>query len=327
MSHAKELTKQINEFHLYDNVYDDELDIFINQSYADVLKKGKNVDWSKTYFSPSSANKCPRELYHKSKRHKKDPKIWQSHQRRWVQFGEGVAAVLQREFMLSDRHFEKFTGRKPRYSMAFTDEGYPFMEEFVFKQKSFNHDGEEFSILGTLDAVLVDNETGKPLIVELKSKMQTPSKTSQSAMKEAQESHVKQVVCYSLLYDIDEGVIFYQNLAHAGWDMTPEAFQKTPDIRLFDVDISKDSQEEILDFFADITRRLRENDPPLPDLSKWKFNDYKNAISESLTDDEMERLEMVNEFLKESQPVWMQKQMDMALNDIKRRREAIKDVT
>ena len=41
----------------------------------------------------------------------------------------------------------------------------------------------------------------------------------------------------------------------------------------------------------------------------------------------MERLEMVNEFLKESQPVWMQKQMDMALSDIKRRREAIKDVT
>ena len=150
--------------------------------------------------------------------------------------------------------------------------------------------------------------------------MQTPSKTSQSAMKEAQESHVKQVVCYSLLYDIDEGVIFYQNLAHAGWDMTPEAFQKTPDIRLFDVDISKDSQEDILDFFADITRRLREDDPPLPDLSKWKFNDYKNAISESLTDEEMASLEMVNGFMKADQPAWMQKQMDMALTDIKRRR-------
>src|SRR5699024_2136474 len=209
----------------------------------------------------------------------------------------------------------------------FTEEGYPFMEEFVFKQKTFSHNGEEFSILGTLDAVLVDNETGKPFIVELKSKMQTPSKTSQSAMKEAQESHVKQVVCYSLLYGIDEGVIFYQNLAHAGWDMTPEAFQKTPDIRLFDVDISKDSQEDILEFFADITRMLIENEPPLTDCIMGQVSDYMNTIYESLTDDEMERLEVVNEFLKEAQPVWMQKQMDMALNDIKRRREAIKDVT
>ncbi len=88
MSHAKELTDQLNEFHLYDNVYDDALDIFIYETYADTLKKKRNLDWSVPYFSPSSADKCPRELYAKAKRLKKDPHVWQPHQRRWVQFGE-----------------------------------------------------------------------------------------------------------------------------------------------------------------------------------------------------------------------------------------------
>lgn len=323
MSHAKELTKQFNEFHLYDNVYDDALDIFIYETYADTLKKKRNLDWSVPYFSPSSADKCPRELYAKAKRLEKDPHVWQPHQRRWVQFGESIAGVLQREFMLSDRHFKKFTGRNPKYSMGMTEDGKPFMEEHVFKQKMFEHEGEKFSILGTLDAVLVDNDSGKRVIAEIKSKQQTPSKTSLTAMKGAQEGHIKQVVCYGLMYDIDEGVIMYQNVAHKGWEMTEEDFEKTPDLRIFDVAIDDGSKEDILDKFADITRRIREEDPPLPDLSKWKFNNYKQAISESMTEDELERLEMVNGFMKADQPVWMQKQMEMAFNDIKRRRGAL----
>lgn len=321
MSHAKELTKQLNEFHMYDNVYDDALDIFIDQSYADVRRKKRHLDWSIPYFSPSSSDKCDRELYHKAKRHKKDPKVWQPHQRRWVQFGEGIAAVIQREFMLSDRHFEKFTGKKPRYSMGMTDEGLPFMEEFVFTQKKFEHEGEKFTILGTLDSVLIDNETGNPLIVEIKSKMQTPSKTSLTAMKEAQPGHIKQVICYGLMYGIDEAVIMYQNLAHKGWDMSEEDFKKTPDIRLFDVDITEDKKLDILDKFANIAQRIREDDPPLPDMSKWKFNEYKQTIAESMTDEDVDKLEQVNEAFKFTYPGWMNKQIELAMIDLKRRRE------
>lgn len=322
MSHAIELTKQLNEFHKYNNVYDDDLDIFIYETYAKALRKGKKVDWSIPYFSPSSANMCVRAQWHKALKHKRDKREWQPHQRRWVEFGEAIAGVHQREFMLSDRHFEKFTGKKPRYSMGYTEDGMPFMEEHVFLQKLIEHNGEKFSLIGTLDSVLVDNETGKPLIVELKSKQQTPSKTSITAMKEAQPDHVKQVIAYSIMYDVDEGVIFYQNVAHKGWEMSDEDFKKTPDIRIFDVNITEESKTDILDGFADIMRRVRENDPPLPDLTKWKFNDYKDAITKSLTDEEMERLEMVAEFLKGSRDIqpWMKPQIDMALNDIKRRR-------
>ena len=321
MSHAKALGAQLNEFHQYNNVYDDELDIYLNESYAKALRKGKKVNWRTTYFSPSSSNDCPRALWHKVKKHKKDERSWQPHQRRWVEFGEAIAGVLQREFMLSDRHFEKFTGRKPRYSMGMTDDKMPFMEEFVFKQKFVEHRGEKFSLIGTLDSVLIDNETGKPIIVEIKSKQQTPSKSSLSAMKAPQEYDVKQSVAYSIMYDIPDVVIMYQNVAHKAWEMSDEDIRKTPDLRLFDVKVTDEDKEEILDKFADITRRVREDQPPLPDLTKWRFNDYKDAISASITDSEIAQLEMAAEFLKSSRDIqpWMKPQIDMALNEIKRR--------
>ena len=162
--------------------------------------------------------------------------------------------------------------------------------------------------------------TNEVVGLEVKSKQQTPSKTSLTAMKEAQSDHVKQVVCYSIMYGVNDFVIMYVNAAHKAWDMTEEDFQKTPDIRLFDVKVTDSDREDMLDFFADIARRIEEDDPPLPDLAKWKFNEYKDTISKSLTDEEMASLEMVNGFMKADQPAWMQKQMDMAMNDIKRRR-------
>ena len=319
MSHAKELTKQFNEFHTYNNVYDDALDGWLHQSYADVLKAGKDVDWRTIYFSPSSAGQCPRALYHKAKRHKKDPKVWQPHQRRWVEIGTGIGDMVQREMLLMGRHFKKFTGNDPKYTMGMVD-GKPAFEEFVFKQEKVTHNGQDFSILGTTDGLMTVTGTNEVVGLEVKSKQQTPSKTSLTAMKEAQADHIKQVVCYSIMYGVNDFVIMYVNAAHKAWDMTEEDFKKTPDIRLFDVKVTDSDREDMLDFFADIARRIEEDDPPLPDLAKWKFNEYKDTISKSLTDEEMASLEMVNGFMKADQPAWMQKQMEMAMNDIKRRR-------
>src|SRR5699024_7151622 len=94
---------------------------------------------------------------------------------------------------------------------------------------------------------------------------------------------------------------------------------KTPDIRLFDVKVTDNDREDMLDFFADIARRIEEDYPPLPDLANWKFNDYKDTISKSLTDEEMASLEMVNGFMKAGAPVSMRNQMHTAMGDSKRR--------
>src|SRR5699024_4346469 len=222
------------------------------------------------------------------------------------------------ELLLMGRHYKKFTGEDPKYTVGMVD-GKPAFEDFIYADHLVKHDGEEFYLRGTSDGILSITGSDKLVGLEVKSKQQTPSKTSLTAMKEPQEAHVKQITAYSIMYDLEDYVIMYVNTSHKAWEMTEEEFQKTPDIRLFDVKVTEEDKTDLLEYFADSARRVREDDPPLPDLSRWRFNSYKNAISESLTDDEMERLEMVNDFLKESQPVWMQKQMDMALNDIKRR--------
>lgn len=326
MSHANKLTEQFNTFHTFPNLYDDELDSWLHQLYADVIKSKKRLDWSKVYFSPSSANDCPRALYHKAKKAKKDPQVWQPQQRRWVEIGTGIGDMVQRELLLMARHYKKFTGESPTYTVGMVD-GKPAFEDFIYADKLVEHDGEEFYLRGTSDGILSVSNTDKLVGLEVKSKQQTPSKTSLSAMKEPQESHVKQITAYSIMYDLEDYVIMYVNTAHKAWEMTEEEFQKTPDIRLFDVKVTEEDKNELLDYFADIARRVREDDPPLPDMTKWKFNNYKNAIAKSITDDEIERLKMVNEFMSEVQPPWMAKQIEMAMSDLNKRRDAVKNVT
>lgn len=324
---AKELMKQLDEFHTFDQPYDDDLTVWLHQAYAETIKAGKGVDWTKIYFSPSSANACPRALYEKAKKRKKDKRAWPPHQRRWTATGTKIGDMLQEEFLLCERHYEKFTGKKPRFTMGLVDNAkgdkVPAFEDFIFKQHFVEHNGETFSILGTSDGILVDNETGKLIGLEIKSKQQTPSKTSIKAMTAPQESHVKQCVCYSIMYDIDQYVIAYYNTAKKAWDMTDAEYAATPDLRLFDVTVGEDEKEDVLDFFADITRRVRENDPPLPDLTKWRFNDFKTAICESLTDEEVAKLEMIAPFIAEDLPAWQKRSIDEALADIKRRRAEV----
>lgn len=323
---SQAILQQLDEFHTFDKPYDDDLGIWLHQSYADVLKKGKSVDWRVLYFSPSSANVCPRALYEKAKKRRRDKGVWKPHQRRWVHIGEKVGDFVQEEFLLCERHFEKFTGKKPRFTMGLVDGvngKVPAFEEFIYKQHKVEHNGETFYIMGTSDGILYDHETGQKVGLEIKSKQETPSKTSLRAMTDPKIDHVKQCVCYSIMYGLDKYVITYVNTAKKPWLASDEELAKTPDIRMFDVDVSESQKEEVLDFFADIARRVRENDPPLPDLMKWRFNDFKGAIIKSITDEEISKLEMICDFMAEDVPLWQKRAMEGALEDIKQRKAAL----
>lgn len=317
---AKELMKQLDEFHTYPQPYDDALEQWLHQSYADVYKQGKNVDWGAVYFSPSSANTCPRALYEKAKKARRDKKAWPPHQRRWVALGTMVGDMLQHEMLLCERHYEKYTGKKPRFTMGMANDGkWPAFEDFIYTQHKVEHNGETFYLMGTSDGIMIDNETGEKVGLEIKSKQQTPSKTSVRAMTAPKEDHVKQCVCYSIMYDVDKYIIAYYNTAKKDWFMSDDDYAKTPDLRLFDVDVSEEQKEDVLDYFADIARRVRENDPPLPDLTKWKFNDFKDAIGNSITAEEIATLETVAEFLVEDMQAWERRSVLESLDDIKRR--------
>src|SRR5699024_7859203 len=110
------------------------------------------------------------------------------------------------------------------------------------------------------------------------------------------------------------------------WNADEETLEKNPDLRAFDVNVTDGMKKAILNKVSDITRRARENDPPLADLTSWMFNDDKTNIGETLIDDDVAKLEQTARTVKKSsQQAWVKRQVEIALADIKRRREAVKN--
>lgn len=322
---AEDFLDYLNEFHNYIQPYDDPLDAWLHGAYAKVKAKRVYHDFkSQPHFSPSSANSCDRELYAKVLKAKRDESDGNPVRRRWTALGTVVGDLMQREVLLAERHFEKFTGKKPRFKMERTPEGYPAFEDFIKTMKVIEHNGQRFSLFGTGDGILhYKNDDGEVLRVglEIKSKQTTYAQTSYHSMQEAKEDHVKQCVCYSIMYDVDFYIIVYVNTAKKGWFMNEEDIAKYPDIRAFGVYITNEMKNEVLDKFANVIVAVKEGKPPRLTLGKYTFNNFKNAIAPTLTDEEIadidEQLERIN---ASRMPQWKKKQFNEAVADIKERR-------
>ncbi|MBH9580093.1 PD-(D/E)XK nuclease family protein [Staphylococcus felis] len=331
MSLAQAFLEQLNKFHTFPEPYDDELNIHISEGLAKYLRQGKKVDWSKPFFAPSSASKCPRELYTKALRNKqgyplfrKDSREWRPHQRRVTAQGTKIGDWLQYEILLMERHYEAFTGEKPRFIFDKTEDKMPRMEDFAYVSHEVEFDGQKFNLNGTTDGILIDTHTGERVILEIKSKQETPAKTNYTQMKEPKIDHINQVTCYSEMYGVDKAIIVYVNTAKPKWFADEETLAKTPDIRAFDVDITGEMKINVFSYFADITKAVLDECPPLPHLAKWQFNDYKSAIAKTLTDDEINQLEIhLSLFKPSTNMAWMKRSMESALVDIKRRKGII----
>lgn len=306
---ASEFTDFLNEWHSYSEPYDTKLDAWLHEIYAKEMKKFKKLDYkSAPYFSPSSAGKDARELYVKALKMPKDDDVVKPWQRRYTARGTAVGDWLQREILLAERHFEKFTGKKVPFTMARTSDGNPFFEDFVHGQRFFEHNGQRFSILGTNDGVLEyvdENGEIKRVGLEIKSKQTSYSETGFQRMKEAKEDHVKQVTCYGLMYDLDAYLIVYVNCSIKAWFMSDEDWIKSPDIRVFGIDITDEMKTEILDKFAEVTRCVAEKTPPPLDLEKFRFNNFKRSCSISLSDEEyVEIKHQVRRMMRSRLPDW-----------------------
>ena len=314
---AQDFLDYINDWHTYNEPYDDDLDIWLHEEYAKVIRKGKDVDWRSIYFSPSSAGNSARELYVKAKKKRKDQQRFKPHQRRWMSLGTAVGDWFQRELLLAERHYKKLSGKEPVFSIGIVN-GQPAFEDFVFKQHKMTWKGEEFSLLGTTDGIMVDRRTGEKIGLEIKSKQETPSKTSLSAMKTADPKHVKQCVSYGEMYGLDRFIIVYVNTAKKKWFAPDDELEKTPDVRAFEIKITDDMRSEVFDYFADIVRRVRENDPPKLDLEEWRFNGYKRACALDLSEEELSELESEVVALELSNlPQWKVRACTEALDEIK----------
>lgn len=326
MPKITELTKKIEGDFLYQvdqwfskgmGIWDDELDKQIHKWYANVGK----VWGKKPYFSPSSLNSCPRELYLKSKGAKRDELAIQPHQGRWQRLGGLGGDMLQREILMMERHYEDVIGEDLKFKFYRDNEGRPLFEEFAAVNKQVEIDGEEFYLFGMPDGIMeYTDDDGKKYRVglEIKSKQTTNARTSAYSMREAEESHVIQTVAYSEMYSCDIFLIVYINYSKKSWVMSDEEYEKTPDLRAFCMEISDKDRFEAFMFASDIRKSVKGNgDVPKLNLDKWTFNNYKKACANDLSKEELQELHQeVQRVQSLNLPLWQKNKYKESFNQI-----------
>lgn len=297
MTNTNELSAQIegdfiallDEWHSLPEVWDNGLDAQIHRWYSNPPKEFPK----KPYFSPSSTNSCPRELYVKAKGAKKDNFRRQPHQARWQRIGTAIGDTIQRDLLFIEKHFEAITGNKPRFKFERNTAGQPMFEDFAKTNVLVEHAGESFYLYGAPDGIMeyvTDEGEAIRVGLEIKSKQTTPARTSLHSMRNPDESHVKQTIAYSHMFGCDYYVILYVNAAKQGWSLTKEQYAKTPDIRAFCLHITDAQRTVLFDELAEINKSIRASDPMPLDLSKWTFNNYKTACARDLSDGEVAAL-------------------------------------
>lgn len=301
-----DLIAMLDEWHSLPETYDNELDTQIARWYSNPPQVWPARDYP--YFSPSAATKCPRELYMRSIHAKKDDAKIQPHQSRWQKIGTAIGSMIQREILAIERNFERLTGNAPRFKFVRNPDGTPLFEEFAKKNVLVEHNGEKFYLYGAPDGIMQYVTDDGELVrvgIEIKSKQQSPSKTSIKSMRKAEYSHEMQANLYAYMFDCDYYVILYVNGAKRGWEMSEAEYANFPDIRAFCRRITRADYEPLLDKFAMVARAVRERKPPALDLGEWKFNEYKRACAHSLTDEEFDQVKSIAErALRSNLPEW-----------------------
>jgi hypothetical protein len=313
---AQQFTQELDRWYSLPEQYDNELDTQIHRWYSNPPQV-----WPKRpYFSPSNSKACPRELYVKAKRAKKDSFPKPPYQGRWQEIGTAIGDVIQRTVLAMER---KLPGCRFRFER--NDDGTPLFEDFAKRNHEINHNGQRFYLYGTCDGIMqYVNKDGEVIRVglEVKSKQSTPAKTSLYSFKEAEEGHRKQCVAYSIMYNVDYYIILYVNTAKKAWVMSDEEYEATPDIRAFGFEITDADRAELLDSFAEIARCINNDTPPALDLSRWTFNNFKTACAQSLSDDEFAILKaQVKRAQRSGLPQWKKDQYVDAFMFIEEARE------
>ncbi|WP_187386122.1 hypothetical protein [Paenibacillus tuaregi] len=285
-------------------MYDDALDAQIHKWYYDYLTDKSRKVWPPRgipYFSPSAANSDARGLYEKMRGAKKEQTERPPHQGRWVRLGTSIGDMIQRDVLFAEQHYARHMGENPPFKFERNGLGEPLFEEFAKVSKIAEHAGQTFGLYGTGDGIMrvYVPELGREIRVglEVKSKQTTYSMTSGfSARKGPKEDHVKQCITYSAMYGtpsdpLDYYVILYVNGSKKAWEMTPEDFEKSPDILAFGLHITDEMRTEVLDHFAGIVAAAEAGEPPKLDIDKWTFNNFKQACALSLSPSELAEIE------------------------------------
>ena len=295
-----DLIAMLDDFHSLPEIWDDELDAY----FYDLLRNSPKSYPKFPYFSPSSSTSCPRELYVKAYRAKKDAFRRQPHQRRWAKIGNLIGEMIQLDMLYIEKHYEAKTGNKPRFVFERNADGTPRFEKYAGdNNKRVTHNGETFHLYGFPDLITTyTTDSGENLRVgiEVKSKQTTSARTSHYSLKEAEGGHFAQSVCYDDMFGCDYFIVLYVNAAKKAWFVSEEDYAKTPDMRAFCKRITGEDKAHVFDKFAEITKAVRNKTPAPLDLDEWTFNGFKQACALDLSPEEFDELLALNRRMQHS---------------------------
>ncbi|MGF7045731.1 hypothetical protein J2T13_000191 [Paenibacillus sp. DS2015] len=331
---ASDLIAHLDAWFSVPEVYDDALDAEIHRWYADILTNRQRKVWAPKdipYFSPSSVGSCKRMLYMKQIKKPQDNANKPPYQGRWNQLGTTVGDLIQRNMLFAEKHYAAKVGQHPRFAFERNAYNEPMFEQFAPGLARVTHNGKTFALYGFCDGIMLyRTDDGEVLRVglEIKSKQTTCSRTGDYSMKAAEDKHVKQVVCYSQMYNVDYYVILYVNCSKKNYVMTPEEYAKSPDIRAFGFEITDAMRSEVFDGFTEVLDAVESGIPPKLDIDNFTFNNFKRACSLSLTDEELADIQrQVSALQRSSLPDYKKRGPSEALAEIERiRAESTKEV-
>ncbi|EAE4163794.1 TPA_asm: hypothetical protein GYJ08_05670 [Listeria monocytogenes] len=322
---AQDFLDQQNKWYAKPNIFDDNLQKQIYRWYLQFPKP--SADWSKPYFTPSSAGASDLDLWLKAKKYRKDTEGQKPWQGRWTATGSQISTMLQEQLLFQDKHYEKSIGEKAKFRNEYLPNGLPRFEQAASTYRFIEHNNQNIQIMGLPDGIAVytdDNGNKHRVLIEYKTKSTTSARTSEYSMREAEEKHFKQVVTYSALFDIDYAIIVYLNLSKKSWFMSDQEFEKNPDLRAFGYKITQEDRGEVLTKFSKVLDMVDKNKKPKFNLDEYAFSNFKTATAKSLTAEEFDEVKaFVKRALKSGIAEYKKEQYFDAFEDIKERRERV----
>lgn len=312
---AFDFEAMMDHWHSQPETWDTEIDKQIHTWYANPPELKPKYP----YFSPSATGDCPRAAYEKARGSKKDTRGQPPHQGRWTRLGTAIGDLLQRDMLF----IEKFV-KDARFKFERTDTGEPMFEDFAKACVPVKYRKKLFYLFGSPDGVMTYITDDGEIIrvgLEIKSKQTTYAQTGNYSMKAAEDKHVDQTKVYAMMYNLDFVIVVYMNASKKSWYLSEEDSIKYPDLRAHGYYFTREDKLEVLDRFIDTLERVDRLDPPLPDLTKWTFNNYKSTIAKALTDEDMATLEaQVVAAKASSMKAYMIRGIDEAFDEIKQLR-------
>lgn len=274
------------------SAFSEHIDAINSIDYFDVLEVEKLVlreqehlikvmETKKTYpkdlprFSPSSSDKCDRELFYKAIKAEKDEEAPIPFRKRWTRNSTAAHGGFQKQLLEAEVLLEN-----PAFTVARTDLGLPAWEKSVEDWKVITHNGVQFVIFGMCDGILEfhNPETGQKEKVILEYKTKSNSVAQIKQIKEVAPSHYWQCVAYSILFDVSEYLVTYESVAKDKWGTGENA---RPDFKVFHLKITDKERNALLDKFAAIAVNLQDGEVSAPNFSKCMFCQYKSRCNET----------------------------------------------